>query len=617
MTYISAMATAELNIAELIRGADQALRTGEYEKAEQLCRSAVALQPNNAGALVRLGLVLHEQRRFREAEALFLRLTEISPREPSYWMNLGTARRCAGEIEQALYAYARASALGASSADFYYNVALAHIDRNDFETARNLLKKAFEIAPNDAEIRYRYALCCYECLQMEEALAALEGWTDSPSTDESVGAEIGHLLLQLGEPNRAEPAVRRAATAANPRARYTLAQVLERTNRIDESERIAEELAADPIALKALGGDLTLLKAQLAQRREDHETAVQLFREVLQSTQELHERHYLEFPLAKSLDALKRYAEAFSVLADAHRSQIAYLQRSSPQMVARGAPPMVIAERSTDPADVKQWQLADAPRAERSPIFIVAFPRSGTTLLELTLDAHPALVSMDEQPFLQNALDDLLSFGVRYPMRLAPVADEQLESVRANYWKKVARKVELQPGQRLVDKNPLNMLRLPLIKRLFPNSPVILAVRHPCDVILSCFMQHFRAPDFVLLCKDLPTLAAGYRKTFDFWYQQQQILLPRSFEVRYENFVSDFEAQARKIVEFLALPWDASVLEPGKRALAKRFVSTPSYTQVVQPVTKKAVGRWHHYREHFAECLPILRPYLDKWGYES
>ena len=396
-----------------------------------------------------------------------------------------------------------------------------------------------------------------------------------------------------------------------------MAQVLERTNRIDESERIAKELAADPIALKALGGDLTLLKAQLAQRREDHETAVQLFREVLQSTQEVHERHYLEFPLAKSLDALKRYAEAFSVLADAHRSQVAYLQRSSPQMVARGAPPMVIAERSTDPDDVKQWQLADAPRAEQSPIFIVAFPRSGTTLLELTLDAHPALVSMDEQPFLQNALDDLLSFGVRYPTNLAQVADERLESVRANYWKKVARKVELQPGQRLVDKNPLNMLRLPLIKRLFPNSPVILAVRHPCDVILSCFMQHFRAPDFVLLCKDLPTLAAGYRKTFDFWYQQQQILLPRSFEVRYENFVSDFEPQARKIVEFLELPWDASVLEPGKRALAKRFVSTPSYTQVVQPVTKKAVGRWHHYREHFAECLPILRPYLDKWGYES
>jgi hypothetical protein len=130
-------------------------------------------------------------------------------------------------------------------------------------------------------------------------------------------------------------------------------------------------------------------------------------------------------------------------------------------------------------------------------------------------------------------------------------------------------------------------------------------------------MQHFRAPDFVLLCRDLSTLAAGYLKAFDFWYQQHDILAPRSLEVRYENFVSDFELQSRAIFEFLELPWNAAVLEPGKRALEKRFVSTPSYTQVVQPVTKKAVGRWHNYREHFEECLPILRPYLEKWGYES
>jgi Flp pilus assembly protein TadD len=614
---MSAMVSAQANFAELVRGADQALRNNEYEKAEQLYRTALTLQADNASALARLGLALHEQKRFHEAEAIFLRLTELSPREASYWMNVGTARRCAGELEQALYAFARAAALGANSADFYYNVALAHVDRNDFEAARGLLKKAFDLAPNDAEVRYRYALCCYECLQMEEALAALEGWTDSPSVDQTVGADIGHLLLQLGEPGRAEPAVRRAATPDNPRARFTLGQVLERTNRIDEAERIASELAADPIAAKALGSDLTLLQAQLAQRREDHETAVRLFREVLQTTKELHERHYLEFPLAKSLDALKRYDEAFSVLNDAHRSQLAYLQRSSPRSMVRGAPTLVIAERSANLEDVKRWNFAGSPHDGQSPIFIVAFPRSGTTLLELTLDAHPALVSMDEQPFLQNALDDILSLGVRYPAQLAGVTDEQLESVRANYWKKVSRKVELQRDQRLVDKNPLNMLRLPLIKRLFPHSPVILAVRHPCDVILSCFMQHFRAPDFVLLCKDLPTLAAGYRKTFDFWYLQQEILSPHSLEVRYENFVSDFEPQTRAIFEFLGLPWDAAALEPGKRALAKRFVSTPSYTQVVQPVTKKAVGRWQNYREHFEQCLPILRPYLDRWGYES
>ncbi len=612
------MSSAPPDFADLIRGADQALSKDDYDRAEALYRSALAIQPNNTPVLGRLGLVLHQQQKFRESEAVFLRLAEANPRESRHWMNVGTARRCAGDLEQALYAFARAAALGANSADFYYNVALAHIDRNDFEAARGLLKKAFELAPNDAEIRYRYALCCYECLQMEEALAALEGWSEGSVKGQGVDADIGHLLLQLGEPARAEPAVRRAAASAeNPRARLTLAQVLERTNRIAESQQIAVELESDPIAIKALGSDLTLLKGQLAQRKEDHKGAVRWFREVLNATKELHERHFLEFPLAKSLDALKRYNEAFDVLQDAHRSQLAYLQRSSPNAVVRGAPPLVIAERSTAPSDVALWDLNEAPVAARSPIFIVAFPRSGTTLLELTLDAHPDLVSMDEQPFLQNALDDLLALGIRYPTQLANATHEQLEQVRAKYWKRVSRKVELRQGQRLVDKNPLNMLRLPLIRRLFPNSHVILAVRHPCDVILSCFMQHFRAPDFVLLCQDLPTLAAGYRKTFDFWYQQHAILAPRSFELRYEEFVANFEPQARSIIEFLELPWHPAVLEPAQRALAKRFVSTPSYSQVVQPVSKKAVGRWRHYREHFEPCLPILKPYLEKWGYDS
>ena len=121
----------------------------------------------------------------------------------------------------------------------------------------------------------------------------------------------------------------------------------------------------------------------------------------------------------------------------------------------------------------------------------------------------PLLQSIDEQPFLQHALDDMLAEQVRYPEGLAALTQPQLERIRSAYWAKAARRVERAPGQhfregqRLIDKNPLNVYRLPVIRRLFPNAKVIFAIRHPCDVILSCFMQHFRAPDFALLCKDI------------------------------------------------------------------------------------------------------------------
>ena len=193
----------------------------------------------------------------------------------------------------------------------------------------------------------------------------------------------------------------------------------------------------------------------------------------------------------------------------------------------------------------------------------------------------------------------------------------RLETIRASYWKRADARVARRNGQRLVDKNPLNLMRLPVIRRLFPHARIILAIRHPCDVLLSCFMQHFRAPDFALLCQDPVTLAQGFRRTFDFWYAQTELLQPRVLEVRYESFVASFDSQVRALLQFLDLPWHDAVLAPAQRARAKGYISTPSYSQVVQPVNQQSVGRWKAYETHLRSVLPHVQSYLDRWGYEA
>ena len=288
-----------------------------------------------------------------------------------------------------------------------------------------------------------------------------------------------------------------------------------------------------------------------------------------------------------------------------------------PAASLRGAPTMEVTQFGCDAADVGTWDHARAPAAAESPVFIAAFPRSGTTLLEMTLDAHPLLKSMDEQPFLQNALNELCVPGVRYPAELGRLSDAQLDQVRGAYWERVNKKLRLERGQRLVDKNPLNILRLPAIRRLFPHAHILHAVRHPCDVVLSCYMQHFRAPDFAFLCADLKTLAVGYRRTMDFWYRQLDLLDPTVREVHYERLVAGFETEMHGIIDFLELPWNDRLLEPATHARSKGYISTPSYAQVVQPVNQRSVGRWRAYEKHFAEVLPLLRPYLDRWNYEA
>jgi Flp pilus assembly protein TadD len=612
------MNSTSLKPAELLQAAWHAHSRNDPQAAADACRRALDLDPENIESLGLLGFVLHAAGRFAEAEGVFATLVELQPAEASNWMNLGTARRCAGRLDDALLAFANASSRGANSADFFYNVGLTHIDRKDYESGRIVLSQAVELARDDAEIRYRYAQCCYERLLTDDALSALEHWDNLSGVNPELVANIGLLLMNLGAPDRAEPAVRQAVDDAgsDPRPLLTLVQLLERTNRVDEALRLMPQLLAHP-DVRTLGSELTLMRAQLADRRSEHEVARAAFAELLAECKEPHLTHLLQFPLAKSLDALQRFDDAAETLHAAHRSQIQLLRMTAPVLIARGAPSMFITRFGSDPRDIASWADVAAPPLEESPVFIVAFPRSGTTLLELTLDSHPLLRSMDEQPFIQNALDDIVAEGVAYPEGLGDLTPAQLATVRARYWDRVRRKVTLQPGQRLIDKNPLNILRLPVIRRLFPQAPVILAIRHPCDVILSCYMQHFRAPDFALLCSDLSALAVGFRRTFDFWYEQKELLRPRSMEVRYETFTRRFAEQAREIIEFLALPWNDSVLRPQDTARDKKFISTPSYSQVVQPVSAKAVGRWHSYEKELSKVLPIVQPYLERWGYDG
>ncbi len=575
----------------------------------------LARSPDHAAALALLGFIELSQDRFGEALVVFDRLCRLEPGERAHWFNLGNALRGAGQADDALKALGKAAELGESSADFLYILGLTHMARGDFEAGRAVLADALALAPGDPEVRRRYVFCCYECMRFELALAALEDWLPLPGTAAETVAAIAQVLLNLGEYARAE-LILGALDLGRLNANTLLIQVqiLERTNRLAEADALLGELLALPDA-QALGADLVRVGGKIAQRRGDPALALELYRRAMADYGEPHDRHFVLFPIAEALHALGRHDETMETLIDAHRSQVAFIRRSRPLAGLRGIPQMAVAEYPCDPADVAAWDHSGAPPAAQSPVFVVAFPRSGTTLLELTLDAHPLLVSMDEQPFVQNALEDIRALDIGYPDELRRLTPTQLDQIRAGYYARVARKVTLAPGQRLVDKNPLNILRIPVIARLFPESPILLAVRHPCDVLLSCYMQHFRAPDFAMLCADIRSLTVGYRKTFDFWYENIAILQSRVLEVRYEQFVADFPAEVRRIAEFLGLPWDAAMLQPGDRALAKGFISTPSYSQVTRPVNTRAVGRWQAYRPYLEPALPVLEPYFTRWGY--
>jgi hypothetical protein len=245
----------------------------------------------------------------------------------------------------------------------------------------------------------------------------------------------------------------------------------------------------------------------------------------------------------------------------------------------------------------------------------VGFPRSGTTMLETMLDAHPKLASMDERAFIQDVVDEMHRMGFAYPVGLGELDDAQCARLRTTYANLVKTQARVDPNLRLVDKNPLNIMRLPLIVRLFPKAKIILALRHPCDVVLSNFMQTFRAPAYIAMCATIESTAQGYADTFDFWIDQAGVLSPDVLELRYEDVVHDIDAQSRRIADFIGIDWDERMVNFHERAKDRGFIGTPSYQQVVEPINRRGVARWEKYREYLEPAIPILRRHIERWNY--
>jgi hypothetical protein len=256
-----------------------------------------------------------------------------------------------------------------------------------------------------------------------------------------------------------------------------------------------------------------------------------------------------------------------------------------------------------------------APDVSQSPVFVVGFPRSGTTLLEQMLDAHPRLQSMDERPFFNQLANQLEDVEVEVPRDLGRLDQRDCDELRKGYLLLSCGKLNRQWDVRLVDKNPLNMLWLPMIHRMYPEAKFILALRHPCDVILSCYMQNFRAAPLAVASRSLATLARAYVAAMEQWLYHVALIGPDVLVSRYEDLVADPGGGTRRIAEFLGLDDAGSMLGFDARAREKGFIATPSYTQVIEPINARSVGHWQRYRQWFEPVLPMLGPMLARWNY--
>lgn len=293
-------------------------------------------------------------------------------------------------------------------------------------------------------------------------------------------------------------------------------------------------------------------------------------------------------------------------------------------------------------------QAAIAPRPELakaalplsaapSPLFITGFPRSGTTMIENVFSAHSAIVAGDELMGLTDVIEAMprwLNVRVPYPRAMLATGFGEnsaiIDGLRDFYMRAAKERIGFAPTEPHVkrpkkitasnkmawplyftDKMPLNEMHIPLIRLLFPAARIFHVRRHPLDVMVSCMSHWLVHGGFY--ASSLESCAAHYAAIDSLLEHYRRQGRAGVFTIRYEDFIKDQARCTDAMLHHAGLAMEPGCLD---FHLNPRHSRTISYAQVKEPLHDRSVGRWKNYREQLEPAVKILRPIIEREGYE-
>jgi len=642
-----------------------------YPEALAHLAHAIALAPDFLPAIGIHAAILQKLGRYEEAAQAYQEVLTLEPEQPETINNLGTCLKQMGEVDRARTQFEYVLRLAPEHVGAHVNLALIAEDNDDLKEALQFYDKALMLAPADPLIRSNMGALFLRLGRTADAFAA---FTAALKTEPDYGRALAGLAdtwLEKGVPDKAQQSLARAlqllpkdsyvhevdarmqealgnnaaAEAAYQRAlalseqkhsvHYSLAQFYTRTGEYDLAEAQYRQITSDQYpdvilnwaameekrnrpeqaaalitrAREILGRDtapLLLIASRISFRNQEYATALQQINKIdLAQIDSLSLQKDCLFHKGKVLDKLDRFDEAFAAFTQANKLRqmmLARDQRAKPSAPYAGYE--VIFKAVKAPANV----TTPVP----TPIFIVGFPRSGTTLVEQILSCHPEVVAGDELPYVLDlaggVATNLLGGSHAYPECLLNLTSENSIKLQ-NYYLDRAEHLLSGTHRFFTDKMPLNLTQLGLIYLMFPGAPIIHVIRHPLDACLSCYAANFSRLSF---SASLQETARHYIRAIELAEYYKQKFPLRYLELRYEDLINDQETHTRTLLDFVGLQWDARCL---KFYDSPRVARTESYEQVTRAIYNSSQYRYRPYLSHLQSIVPVLQPTIERLGY--
>jgi Tfp pilus assembly protein PilF len=548
-----------------------------------------------------------------EAEPLALDVLELAPRRIAALTVLYKIRKKQGQRQAAAALIGRIVGLEPNNFWATNEMALMLLGQGDIAGALRYARNALRIAPQNAQSHYLMGMALTEAQRPASGEYHYQRALELSGVREPV--VLANLALCLKNQGKMQAArdLYAESLAAAPNNLNTLLGFA-RLEEADRDTAAAMALIDRADAQHPDNPSVLLLRAMVLGRTGDAPAALAVLDRPLEENANLGAGEYLE--KGRLLDRMGRYEEAFAAFEEGKKrlrevSGKDYLESIAQQRCAR-LRNFFVAKR-----------LSTLPRAARSPdvpqpLFVLGFPRSGTTLLEQSLSAHPRIAAGDELPFIAEiteVMPRMLESPLAYPDALAELwmgdHRDDLDSLRDIYLRKVAQLgIVTDSAHWFTDKMPLNETDLGLIHLLFPESPLVHVTRHPLDVVVSVFSNLLTHGHYCAYA--LESIAKHYVLVADLVEHYRAEMALKYLRVRYEDLIDDQENTLRAVLAFIGEKFD-------KRCLAfhenRRYARTASYAQVTEKLYDRSRYRYRNYLPQLQPVIPLLEPVIERLGY--
>lgn len=522
----------------------------------------------------------------------------------------------AGDMPRAMRAADDAVAQGFEHPNLLTLAAYDRINRGSLEDALALSSRARELAPRSADVLNVLGVTLAKLNRFSEAVAVFDGALRQSPGAVHVRFNKGRALEDLGETKRARRTFERVLDLqpVHAEALARLASMAAQRGDVTAARDYAERsLKIDP---QGTAAPLALALADIEEKKFEQALARLRPLSVQTNSSDLNRAITLGL-MGDALDGLNAIPNAFAAYGASKSAQRELYRgiyeapgiETAAQRIAR----LIHYFRHASPVGWRAKKRTSEDKPTKTHVFLVGFPRSGTTLLERVLDSNPDIEAMPERDCLIDAVNDFILTPGGLD-RLASLDEDAIARYRASYLQRVSDFGITSSRQVFVDKLPLNAVLLCLVAKLFPDAKILFALRDPRDCVFSCFRRRFgmTAQMYELLTLDgaaryydaVMTLSAAYKESLDL----------DTYYLRYEDLVADFDEQIERACAFLGIEWSDAMRDFAAKTRAVD-INTPSAAQVARGLYNYGVNQWRRYNEQLAPVMPILAPWVAHFGY--